>query len=347
MPLCFSSMSEEVLPDWPRALGGPAGRAILRREPEDFQVEEQLGFAADGDGPHWLLKVRKRQANTMWVAQQLARIAGVPQREIGFAGLKDRHAVTVQYFTVPARAPDPPVADDPTWQVLDAQRHRRKLPRGALRGNRFVITAHDFEGVADELRARWTQCVSRGVPNYFGPQRFGRGAGNLALARAAFAGRRMRRDKLGLAYSAARSWLFNAVLAERVDADTWDSVLPGDILALDGSRSHFRADAGDPALEARLAAFDVHPSGPLWGRGKSPAEEAVAALEQRVVDGWSELRDGLEQAGLKQERRSLRLPVRGADLEFIAPDSVRFAFELPAGAFATAVLRELLATDND
>lgn len=340
-------MSEAVLPDWPRALGGAVGSAALRTVPEDFRVDEQLGFEPDGEGPHWLLQVRKRDANTLWVAGQLARVAGVPRREVGFAGLKDRHAVTTQYFTVPARDGGPPASDDASWEVLSAVRHRRKLPRGALRGNRFVITARDFRGDLDCLKERWAAAVDRGVPNYFGPQRFGHAAGNLGLARAAFAGKRMRRDKLGLAYSAARSWLFNGVLARRVADANWDQVLEGEVLALDGSRSHFRADPADPALAERLAAFDVHPSGPLWGRGTVPSGAAVAALEHQVAAQWPELRDGLIAAGLKQERRSLRLPVRAADLAILAPDSVRFAFELPAGAFATAVLREMLDTDQN
>jgi tRNA pseudouridine13 synthase len=186
------------------------------------------------------------------------------------------------------------------------------------------------------------------VPNYFGEQRFGRGGDNVAKALAMFGGRRVRRDERTLLLSAARSQLFNRVLAARVQAGSWDRALEGEVWILDGSRSVFGPEPWDDTLAARLAAFDIHPSGPLWGAGAPRATDEALAVETAALDDAESLalRQGLERAGLKQERRALRL--RPADLawEWPAADRLRLAFALPPGTYATAVLAELGATSG-
>jgi tRNA pseudouridine13 synthase len=172
----------------PRAFGAPPARALLRGAPEDFVVEEDLGFAPAGAGPHWLLRVRKRNANTQWVAGRLARIAGCRPSEVGYAGLKDRRAIAVQWFSVPQ--PRVPVAwsavREADFEVLEAHPHTRKLPRGALAGNRFTVRLGTAQGggarLAADLEARLADIARRGVPNYFGPQRFGLDGAILARA---------------------------------------------------------------------------------------------------------------------------------------------------------------------
>lgn len=332
-----------VVPDWPRAHGTVPGRGLLRSRPEDFRVDEDLGLSPDGAGEHLLVQVRKTGANTAWVAGWLARAAGLKERDIGYAGLKDRHAVTSQWFSLPlGNRAEPDWPGHPDIEILQTVRHGRKLRRGTLAGNRFVITLREVTAKPEALAARAESIRTRGVPDYFGPQRFGRGAANLGHAAAMFAGRRVRRHQRGLYLSAARSLLFNRVLAARVEQGSWDRLLPGEAVMLAGSRSFFIADTIEPELQQRLQAGDIHPSGPLWGRGELPSRDTAAALEHSVLEAEEAFRHGLELAGLRQERRALRLPVPDFRLEVTAPATVQCHFTLPAGSFATSVLRELI-----
>jgi tRNA pseudouridine13 synthase len=341
----------DKLPDWARAHGPVTLAARIRSTPEDFRVEEVLGFEADGEGPHVMLKVEKREANTHWVAAQLARHAGIPAREVGYAGLKDRHAVTVQSFTLNLdRKPEPdwsPLAGSGI-KVLESKRHRRKLKTGSLEGNRFRLVLREFDGSAASLRPKLEAIKSRGVPNYFGVQRFGRGAANIEKAEAALAGKLRIHDRrlFSLLLSAARSLVFNDVLSERVRLGSWDELMPGEVLMLDGSRSVFKAEPGDAALAARLASGDVHPTGPLWGKGEPMVSGEVQALESGVAARHPDITKGLERIGMERARRSLRLPVR--DFAWHEEgDTLTLEFFLPAGAYATTVLRELVDFEGD
>ncbi len=332
----------------PAALGGAAGRGRIRARDEDFIVEEELSFTLTGEGEHLFLKVRETGCNTDWVAGQLARWGGRPRNDVGYAGLKDRHAVTEQWFSVRfpgGRHPDPAGIEIPGVELLEAVPHNRKLKRGALQGNRFRLRVTVLEADPALLEARLAEIARRGVPNAFGPQRFGRDFGNLEIAARWFAGGpEPRRAERGFALSAARSLIFNAVLAERIAAGSWETAAPGDPVGLDGRGSWFIAEPGDAALPERLAALDVHPTGPLWGRGEPPGNGPGAALERDVADRFSEFADGLAAAGLEQERRALRVRVR--DLAWsIEGDVLELSFGLPAGAYATAVLRELVEVD--
>jgi tRNA pseudouridine13 synthase len=330
----------------PFAFGAAPLTARLRVAPEDFIVEEILGYDTDGVGEHALLWVEKRGANTDWVACELARFAEVPPVNVGYAGLKDRHAVTRQAFSVqlPGR-PDPDWSTFPHAEVkvLAATRHGRKLKRGALRGNRFVLTLREVQGEREAAERVLQQIAARGVPNYFGEQRFGREGGNLAQARAMFAGRRMDRDKRSILLSAARSQIFNSVLALRVEQGTWDTALPGEIWSLAGSRSWFGPEPFDAALAGRLAQGDIHPSGPLWGEGEPPSADVVGALERQVAAQYADLAEGLVKARMEQERRALRLMPKDLRWRWLDDATLELAFELPAGAYATVVVRELAA----
>lgn len=330
----------------PRAYGAPPLTATLRSTPEDFRVEEILGYEPDGEGEHAFLWVEKREANTDWVARELARFAGVSPMHVGYAGLKDRHAVTRQAFTVqlPGKA-------DPDWnafphadvKVLSSTRHKRKLKRGALRGNRFVLVLRDVRGDRSHAEEVLQAIASRGVPNYFGEQRFGREGGNVAQARAMFGGRRVDRDKRSILLSAARSHIFNSVLAARVERDAWDKPLQGEIWSLAGSRSWFGPEPFDDVLAARLAQGDIHPSGPLWGQGDLPAGSAAGELEREIAAARGDLADELVAARMDQERRPLRLLPKDLRWQWLDDSTLELSFELPAGAYATVVVRELIA----
>jgi tRNA pseudouridine13 synthase len=335
------------LPAAPTAYGPSPVRGRLRTVPEDFVVNEVLGFEPDGAGGHVLLIVEKRGANTGWVASQLAGKAQVAVRDIGVAGQKDRHAVTTQAFTVPWPAQSPVESclefAGAGWRVLSAARHGRKLRPGSHRANRFALRVREVEGDRQALAARLETIRERGVPDYFGPQRFGREGANLARARAWAGGGEAphERGTRAFALSAARSSLFNAVLAKRVRRGDWDRLLPGEAVMLDGRRSFFRATQIDAILEQRCAALDVHPSGPLCGYGESPAQGEALDVEASVTSMEPQLCALLAAAGLEHERRALRLPVRELYWSLEGTD-LRLEFELGRGAFATAVLHEIV-----
>ena len=343
----------------PRAFGAPLGRARLRVEPEDFVVEEDLGFAPSGTGSHALLRVRKRGANTEWVARELARAVGCRPFDVGFAGLKDRHAITTQWFSVPVPRPQRFVSETAPdaatraladlaairgtdYEVLEAHFHAKKLPRGALAGNRFVLRLRDFNVQDDALATRFDAIAKHGVPNYFGPQRFGRDAGNL---------RKITRDLRSIQHreqtyvlSAARSLIFNAVLAVRVADGTWATLEQGDVANLDAKGSVFPVDAVDEQLTQRLAVLDIHPTGPLWGRDDLTSKARIAALEQQVAAQYDDPCALIIAAGMRQERRALRLAVRELSHAREGADVI-VRFWLTKGSFATTVLRELIDDD--
>jgi tRNA pseudouridine13 synthase len=328
------------------ALGGPPVSGRLRGTPEDFLVHEIPLVEPAGEGEHVWLLIRKRQENTEQVARNLARLAGVPQRDVSFAGLKDRNAVTEQWFSVCL-----PGRDEPDWSAIDSAsltllrcaRHHRKLRRGTLRGNTFRIRIRSITGDKPELERRLSAAAG-GVPNYFGEQRFGRNGSNLRTAERLFShsSGRLPREQRGLALSAARSFLFNQVLSRRVEMNSWERPLPGEALQLEGTHSYFTAQQVDEALLERVRVGDVHPTGPLYGRGESPATGEALQVETDSLAPYEAWCQGLIEAGLKQERRSLRLLPGVPAWSWLEPDCLELTFSLPAGAYATSVLRELV-----
>ena len=333
--------------------GGPLATGTLRSSPEDFRVIEILGFEPSGAGPHALLTVRKRGANTEWVARELARVADCRTSEVGFAGLKDRNAVTTQAFTVPRghRAAGEFIgAAGEGYEVIAAAAHQKKLPRGALQGNRFEIVVRELRCDPAALQQRLEAIGRGGVPNYFGPQRFGRDAGNLAeVLRAAQRppgghGRGRGRSDAGFMLSAARSVIFNAILGARIARGNWNLLLAGDVANLDGRGSVFAVPAPDAELERRCHDLDIHPTAPLWGEGEALSAGEVRSLEENVAAGFPEALAVIAHARMSSERRALRMRVRDLEHEY-DQDVLRLRFALPAGSFATAVLRELIGND--
>lgn len=332
--------------------------AELRRSLEDFRVTERLPFAPSGVGGHHWIVVEKRGLNTQEVAIRLARCAGVAVRDIGFAGLKDRHAIARQSFTVPA-AP----GRDPDWASLEGDdlhlrqvsRHDRKLRRGVLRGNHFQLVLRATTGAQSLWNTRLRSLAQRGFPNYFGAQRFGHR--NLSEAARLLSGQRARMDRhrRGLLWSAARSALFNLVLAERVRQGNWTEILPGEVVQLAGSHSLFLAGLADQeALRARAAAWDLHPTGPLPGRGGvTPTADAAAletlALSVAVAAGTTD--NGLYWArrlaeqGLDAARRPLRARPDDLTSHWQDAHTLVLSFFLPAGVFATSCVEGLFGQE--
>jgi tRNA pseudouridine13 synthase len=338
-------MNEQIPWAVPRAYGSALGSGIIRRAPEDFRVTEIPLLTPDGEGEHCWLYIRKRNSNTTWVASRLAEFAGVAQKVVSYAGMKDRNAITEQWFSVQL-----PGREDPDWQaiksdefeVLESKRHSRKLKTGALRGNRFEIRVCDVDADPGQVGERLEQ-LKRGMPNSFGSQRFGRNGDNLVQAERLLARPKARvsRNKRSIWLSAVRSALFNRVLAARIEAGNWNQPLPGDAFQLEGKSAVFATDSIDAELQARCAACEIHPTGPLCGSGDVMVTGEAAVLEQTVLEPYRDWIDGLSAFRMNHARRALR--VMPGDLAWTqeAGDQWLLSFSLPAGSYATSLLHEL------
>ncbi len=315
-----------TLPQWPNAYPASGASATLKSLNEDFIVTELPLQLPSGEGEHLWLDVEKNGANTAFVAQQLAEAAGVQERDVGFAGLKDRYAITRQWFSIylpKGETPDLTLLQHPEFKVLGQNRHVKKLRRGDLQGNRFRIVLRDVTGDRDAIEANLQRVASDGAPNYFGAQRFGHDGGNVEQGRAMLAREiRVRNPKKkGLYLSAVRSFVFNEVLALRIQQGLWGKTLPGDVLDAAG-----------------------RPTGPLWGRGRVSTADQAQALENGVAERYATLCDGMEHAGLDQDRRALVASPAEMAWEWPQVDRLVLTFALPAGTYATSVLSEILRT---
>lgn len=315
-----------TLPQWPTAYPASGASATLKRLNEDFIVTELPLQPPSGAGEHLWLDIEKNGANTAFVAQQLAEAAGVQDRDVGYAGLKDRYAISRQWFSIylpKGETPDLTRLEHPEFKVLSQSRHVKKLRRGDLLGNRFRIVLRDVTGDRDAVEASLQAVASRGAPNYFGAQRFGHDGGNVEQGRAMLAREiRVRNpQKKGIYLSAVRSFVFNEVLALRIREGLWGRTLPGDVMD----------EAG-------------RPTGPLWGRGRVTTTDQAQALENGVAERHATLCGGMEYAGLDQERRALVASPADMSWEWPEADRLVLAFSLPAGTYATSVLNEILRT---
>ena len=340
----------------------PAGY-VLRSRPEDFVVVEQPLYPTSGSGGHLFLYVEKRGRTTEQVARDLARAAGVPGREVGYAGRKDRHALTRQWFSLPGVDPDEALSFElPGARILEARRHEHKLKTGHLRGNRFeiVLRGEGSEAIG-VVQQRASELVRRGMPNRYGAQRFGREGDNAERARQMLATGRAPRDRRAARFllSALQSEVFNAVLEERREA--FDSVELGDLARVEQSGGLFWVDDLERD-RARAGAFEISATGPIFGtRTRAPTGE-IAALEQRVFDRFGlpapdafRLPRGLRARGA---RRPLRVRPEGLVIEPLEPESeseresesesgLRVCCGLPSGAYVTVLLESLVGPVRD
>jgi tRNA pseudouridine13 synthase len=324
--------------------GEPQSQGKFKSSPEDFKVTERLNFEPSGEGEHLLVEVEKRDANTHYIAKQLADYINVPSKHVTYAGLKDRFSISRQWFGV--WLPGKTEVNFQNWHldevtILNSVRHNKKLRLGALANNHFEIVLRDVSET-DELKSKLNAIKTLGVPNYFGEQRFGRYENNVEQARQMFAGRKVKdKKKRSLYLSAARSEIFNCCVSERITQQKANCVIPGDVLMLSGSRSFFVAEQPDIALQKRLVEGDLQLSAPLVGEGELASQSEALALEQSVLNRFDDLITGLCNARLKQERRALKLNPSNMHWRF-DDNMLVLEFELPSGAFATSVLRELI-----
>lgn len=354
-PVDFSKLSY--------ANGAPQVKADLKVTTEDFQVQEQHAYSLSGEGEHLWLYLQKTGENSEWMAKQIAKWAGVPRSAIGMAGQKDRHAVTQQWLSV--HLPGKPDPDWNAWQypqvqLLQSIRHNRKLQKGGLSGNRFILRLRnlrqlDDSPIEDTVRAvaemsERLEAVKQGVPNYYGEQRFGKHGANVPRALQMLQeNQRVPRNKRSMYLSALRSWAFNRYLSQRIDAGNWNQYLTGDIFQLEGSSRCFVDDNSDN-LEERLAEGDIHPAALLIGDSDAkllqPTADALQFQQQWLTE-FSTWQQALADARVKSDHRALRLIPQGLQWNWLPNEinqqlDLEIQFILPAGTFATMLLRELL-----
>jgi tRNA pseudouridine13 synthase len=333
-----------ALPEWPRAYDFPRVKGVLKQCNADFIVEEHLPERPDGDGEHLWLFIEKDGQNTAWVARQIAKWAGVKTRDVSYAGLKDRHAITRQTFSVhlPGKAtPSPHLINIEGVEVISHARHSRKLKTGQLIGNQFTIRVRNSDEPLETIENRWDKIVAAGVPNYFGEQRFGHGGQNVEKGIEWLCGRmKIPRHQQSIYLSAVRSFYFNNLLANRVKQGNWNTVIENDFVQFTEGKTGFFVGALDEDIETRCKNRVLSPCASLIGKNK----ESFAGLEDRerslLVD-YAEVIRALEEKGVARQFRKLRVFPESANFSDVEGDPV-FSFFLPAGAFATTVLHELI-----
>lgn len=317
-------MSYTSLPEWPKIYPETNARGCLKQQNEDFCVTELPLSTPSGEGEHIWLLIKKDGANTAFVAQCIADYARVKSIDVGYAGLKDRYSIAEQWFSVyfpKGETPDFLQLTHDEFIVLSQHRHTKKCRRGDLLGNHFEILLRNVEGDQACIDTNLVQIQQHGVPNYFGPQRFGHGGGNvqqgfLMLTRET---RVRHQKKKGLYLSAVRSFIFNEILADRINKGLWGKTLAGDV-------------------------FDDHdlPTGALWGRGRINTTAAAAELENAIANQHEPLCEGMEHAGLKQERRALVAIPQNMTWQWLDEQQLQLSFSLSSGYYATSVMREIL-----
>lgn len=331
----------------PRLHGTSLGKARFKSRPEDFQVEEVLGWQPSGTGEHCFLWIEKSGWNTNDVAAELARRLQIRKRQISHCGLKDKNAITRQWFSIHLPGIKSPTAEELEIngiRILNITRNSRKLRRGVHRGNRFTIRLRECNFSATELETRWNHIVARGVPNYFGSQRFGRQGSNIDQALQLAVGELEIRDRLvrGILLSALRSFLFNAVVGQRVLDGSWDKPLVGEIYGFADNRSIVLPERQTGNEPERVQNGDLELTAPLWGEGALLSQGAVKKLEHSTATQHKRIADALTSAGLQQQRRVIRLTPISPQLEWEAPQTLLLQFELPKGTYATAIILELI-----
>lgn len=323
----------------------PKHTAVLKAEYADFVVKEHLGYDMSGEGEFVALKVRKTNANTLFVGEKLAQFCGISPRNMGYAGLKDRHAITEQWFCLqmPGKAtPDFSQFQLEGVEILEITRHNRKIRVGSLAGNFFEILLREVEE-SEELKVRLKNLEILGFPNYFTEQRFGRDGQNLSEAMRWAAGEIKVKDRKKRSFylSAARSEIFNLVLSNRIEMGLARQVMPNDILQLNGSHSWFTADQQQDlaGLQQRLEQGDILLTAPLIGEKNPSANE----LENQIVASHSALQQLMQQERMNSARRPMIMQAQHFSWQFI-PEGLKLHFYLPAGSYATALVRELVET---
>lgn len=320
---------------------GPAvASGVIKSRPEDFQVDEELGFEPSGEGEHLFLLVEKSALTTPELVDRISRDYSIHPRHISYSGLKDKHALTTQWLSLhlPGQQATPATTDPEGYRVLRAQRNRSKLQRGTHKFNFFRVCIREFDESHDAIRAQLEPIASQGFANYFGAQRFGRRQDNVEQALAQLGHSRLKRTRRGLLLSSLRSYLFNQVLSRRISQGCWAQPLDGDVFMLRGSHSIF-SEALDPDLMERFTSMDISSTASLYGKGQSRLSGEALQIEQQVLQEYAEITDCLDRQGVNRQMRALRVAVDAFEYELDdVSKTLRLQLRLPAGCYMTSLL---------
>lgn len=319
---------------------------MLRSLPEDFRVEEVPAYLPSGAGDFVYLQVEKVGHTTAHVVRELCTQLGVRDKDVGVAGLKDRHAVTTQWLSLPAKYEErlPHFALEGV-RIVDTARHTNKLGLGHLHGNRFSVRVRGVAGTAQQAETVMAQLAARGVPNYFGPQRFGLGGLNAEEGLRVLRGESSLRDPRVRRFltSSVQSAVFNAFVSLRLERGVFDRLLAGDMAKKHDTGGVFLVEDAE-AETPRALRGEVSATGTLFGRKVKPLTLEAGALEAEALAAF-----GLTPqvfASRKGDRRLTRVFPADAGVE-ATEDGYILTFSLPKGSFATSVLREVMKVDID
>ena len=340
--------------EWAYASDVPQSKAHIKSHCSDFIVTEDLGYEPCGEGEHVYLDITKTDTNTDFLARNIAKLAGVPARQVNYSGLKDRRGVTRQWFGV--HLPGKAEAVDPDWQQLQNSevhlhqvvRHQRKLKTGVHQGNFFAIRLRNIK-TSEALEQKLFIISQQGAPNYFGDQRFGRQGGNLGLALSMMQGKRIKdRFKRGMALSSVRSYLFNQLLSKRVDDGSWLKAAVGERCMFSDGFSQFDACASTDlaAVQQRIDTGDLAPTGVMAGRVGNPLVTSASIYEAQALDPWQPWIEALVVQNMTAQRRSLRLWPKAFSWRWCEGDVLALNFHLMRGSYATALVREIAQAEQ-
>lgn len=327
--------------DSPKSLG------FLKAYPEDFIVYEIPLVYPCGEGEHQFIHIEKKNYTTEQVAQDLAALCNVTIRAVSYAGMKDKHAVTRQWFSVHAPGkyfPELGQASGEHWSIIEHGRHLKKLKTGALEGNQFILTLRELTNT-HLLEDRLNLIKTRGVPNYFTQQRFGHCGHNLLQAQRMLLEKKKVKNRFlsGLYLSAIRSYLFNRQVSMRVANRTWETILEGDVLQLSGTKSLFTAKLPElHDLQLRYDNHDLSPTAILWGKGLQMAESHGLSIQTEALEPYIPYLTALEQRKVERAYRSIASFPTDLEWQWLDGETLQLNFSLRAGSYATAVIRELI-----
>ncbi|CED72213.1 tRNA pseudouridine synthase D [Aliivibrio wodanis] len=336
----------DIMSNFSWLYGKPVATGKLKQLPEHFIVKEVLGFSFTGKGEHLMVKIRKTGENTKYVANELAKFCGVKSKDISWAGLKDRHAVTEQWLSVHLPKSDHLKfalfeATHPGVEILEMTRHNKKLRPGDLLGNSFQLIATEVTDM-DDVLARLEKVKVSGVPNYFGSQRFGHEGNNVTEARRWGRENVRTRDntKRSFYLSAARSWIFNHIVSQRITEGYFSQPVDGDIL-LDRSDRIVNENVTSEENIQKIQSGELSISAALAGDNQLPTTDTALALEQPNLDAEPDLMALICGNRMRHERRSVEL--HPDNLTWSSEgDTLTLNFSLTSGSFATVIVRELL-----
>jgi tRNA pseudouridine13 synthase len=325
---------------------------VIKSQPEDFRVIENLGFEPCGEGEHLFLHIEKENLTTLDLIEQIAREFGVKPRDIGYSGLKDKLAVTQQWLSVhlPGQMNSVEIPSSSHYKLLQHSWHNKKIRSGSHRSNSFEVMVRNVDQLSSQTQQQIDDVKAFGMANYFGEQRFGARQDNVERAIHTFTNerrtRKLSRTKRGLYISALRSFLFNQILSKRIEQNNWHQPLLGDVYMLSGSHSLFSDDIDDNILD-RFQQQDISSAASLYGVGSSMLAETALALETEVFNQYSEIVECLDVQKVKLQMRTTRVTVQAFNVVHDPEaQSLKVSATLPSGCFFTTLLKHFIDTSN-